>query len=358
MNHKNTYVAIMAGGVGSRFWPSSRESLPKQFLDILGIGKSLIQLTAERFQNIVPPENILVLTNKAYVGLVQEHLPQIPKGNIIAEPSRNNTAPCNALLALKIIEKDPEATLVVVPSDHVILKETFFLENITKAVAFASENGSLVTLSIEPTRPDTGYGYIEVGDEDGIDGIKKVKQFKEKPDVETAKKYLEAGTFSWNAGIFVWKASVIINAFNQNAKGIIEVLSEDLSKLNTTEEQDYIDRVYPNTERISIDYAILERTDKLYTISCDIGWSDLGTWNSLHAYLDKDENDNVVIASSSKLDNVKDVFVKTYKDKLIVIKDLEDYIVIDEKDALLIYPKSKEQEIKAMRQSIEEDRYL
>jgi len=351
MNHKNTY--------GSRFWPSSRESLPKQFLDILGIGKSLIQLTAERFQNIVPAENILVLTNKAYVGLVQEHLPQIPAGNIIAEPSRNNTAPCNALLALKIIEKDPEATLVVVPSDHVILKEQHFLDNITKAVSFAVENESLVTLSIDPTRPDTGYGYIEVDSNDkGVDGVKKVKQFKEKPDVDTAQKYLDAGNFSWNAGIFIWKASVIIDSFNKNTTGIIDVLSEDLSKLNTPEEQDYIDKVYPNTESISIDYAILEKDDKLYTISCDIGWSDLGTWNSLHAYLEKDDDSNVVIASSCKLENVKDVFVKTYQDKLVVIKDLEDYIIIDEKDALLIYPKSKEQEIKAVRLSIEEDRFL
>jgi len=358
MNHKNTYVAIMAGGVGSRFWPSSRESLPKQFLDILGIGKSLIQLTADRFQNIVPPENILVLTNKAYVGLVEEHLPQIPKGNIIAEPSRNNTAPCNALLALKIIERDPEATLVVVPSDHVILKEQHFLDNITKAVSYAAENECLVTLSIDPTRPDTGYGYIEVGNEDAIDGIKRVKQFKEKPDRETAEKYLEAGTFSWNAGIFIWKASVIIDSFNRNTSGIIDVLSEDLSQLNTPEEQAYIDRVYPNTQSISIDYAILEKEDKLYTISCDIGWSDLGTWNSLHAYLKKEDDSNVVIANSCKLENVKDVFVKTYADKLVVIKDLEDYIIIDEKDALLIYPKSKEQEIKAVRLSIEEDRFL
>ena len=347
----------MAGGVGSRFWPASRENLPKQFLDILGIGKSLIQLTAERFQNIVPPENILVLTNKAYVNLVQEHLPQIPKGNIIAEPSRNNTAPCNALLALKIIERDPKATLVVVPSDHVILKEQVFLDNISKAVSFAAENKSLVTLSIDPTRPDTGYGYIEVNSDDNNE-IKKVLQFKEKPNEDTAKKYLEAGTFSWNAGIFIWSADVIIDAFNKNAKSIIDVLSEDLSKLNTDEEQDYIDKVYPNTESISIDYAILEKADKLYTISCDIGWSDLGTWNSLHAYLDKDDDSNVILAESSKLDNVKDVFVKTYNGKLVVIKDLEDYIIIDEKDALLIYPKSKEQEIKAVRLSIEEDRFL
>lgn len=358
MDHKNTYVAIMAGGVGSRFWPSSRESLPKQFLDILGVGKSLIQLTAERFQNIVSPENILVLTNKTYVGLVKEHLPQIPAENILAEPSRNNTAPCNALLALKIIQKNKNANLVVVPSDHVILKEAEFLDKVTKAISFASANDNLVTLSIQPTRPDTGYGYIELGESTGQDGIKKVVQFKEKPNLETAEKYLASGNFAWNAGIFIWSAKTIIDSFNTNAKNIIDVLSEDLSKLNTSEEQDYIDRVYPNTESISIDYAILERTDQLYTIPSDIGWSDLGTWNSLHAYMEKDENKNVVIASSQKLENVKDTFIKSYKDKMVVVNGLENYIVIDEEDVLMIYPKSKEQEIKSVRVSIEDDRYL
>ncbi len=358
MDHKNTYVAIMAGGVGSRFWPSSRETLPKQFLDILGIGKSLIQMTCERFQNIVPPENILVLTNKTYVGLVKDHLPQIPEGNILAEPSRNNTAPCNALLALKIIEKNKEATLVVVPSDQVILKEQKFLENISKAVSFAADSDKLVTLSIQPTRPDTGYGYIEVGKNSNEGEFKKVLSFKEKPNLETANEYLSSGNFAWNAGIFIWSAKTIINSFNKNAKKIIDVLSEDLSQLNTPNEQKYIDEVYPNTERISIDYAILERTDQLYTIPSDIGWSDLGTWNSLHAYMEKDEGNNVVIASSKKLDNVKNNFIKSYKDKLVVVRDLEDYIVIDEKDVLMIYPKDKEQEIKAMRVSIEEDRYL
>ena len=349
----------MAGGVGSRFWPSSRESLPKQFLDILGVGKSLIQLTAERFQNIVPPENILVLTNKAYVGLVKEHLPQIPEGNILAEPSRNNTAPCNALLALKIIEKNKDANLVVVPSDHVILKEQQFLDNITKAISFASANNKLVTLSIQPTRPDTGYGYIELGDPTTENKeIRKVVQFKEKPNLETAKTYLSSGKFAWNAGIFVWSAKTILDSFNANAKNIIDVLSEDLSKLNTSEEQAYIDRVYPHTESISIDYAILERTDQLYTIPSDIGWSDLGTWNSLHAYMEKDENENVILASSHKLENVKDTFIKSYKDKLVVVNGLENYIIIDEEDVLMIYPKDKEQEIKSVRVSIEEDRYL
>jgi len=354
---KNTYIAIMAGGVGSRFWPSSRESLPKQFLDILGVGKSLIQLTCERFQKMVPPENILVLTNKAYVGLVKEHLPQLPESNILAEPSRNNTAPCNALLALKIYQKNPEATLVIAPSDHVILLEDAFLTNISKAVKFVSATNSLATLGIQPTRPDTGYGYIQMSDE-VESGTFKVEEFKEKPDVETAKQYLSSGKYVWNAGIFIWKAAEIIESFNKNASKIIQVLSEDLSQLNGPNEQAYIDKVYPNTESISIDYAILERADNVYTIPSDIGWSDLGTWNSLHAYLEKDDQGNVSLGQAFTLDEVKNCFIKSNQDKLIVIRGLENFIVVDEKDILLIYPKEKEQEIKSLKKSITDPKYL
>lgn len=357
MKNNNTYVAIMAGGVGSRFWPSSRESLPKQFLDILGVGKSLIQLTCERFEKIIPTENILVLTNKAYVGLVKEHLPQLPDGNILAEPSRNNTAPCNALLALKIFAKNKNASLVIAPSDHVILKEEAFLNNIQKAVTFAEQNKALVTLGIQPTRPDTGYGYIEMG-ESKEEGVNKVLQFREKPNVETAKEYLKSGNYVWNAGIFIWTAEIILESFRKNAPQIIEVLSEDTNQLNSQNEQSYIDRVYPNTESISIDYAILERADNVYTIPSDIGWSDLGTWNSLHAYLDKDDHGNVVLASKQQLEDVKNCFIKTYQDKLVVAKGLDDFIIVDEKDILMIYPKSEEQEIKAFRKKIEDDRYL
>ncbi len=354
---KNTYVAIMAGGVGSRFWPSSRESLPKQFLDILGVGKSLIQLTAERFSKHIPAENILVLTNKSYVGLVKEHLPNIPEGNIIAEPSRNNTAPCNALLALKVYEKNKDACLVVVPSDHVILKEEAFINNISLAVNYATEKNALVTLGITPSRPDTGYGYIELAEE-VYNSVYKVNQFKEKPDLTTAQSYLDAENYLWNAGIFVWTAKEIIASFKKNAAQIISILSQDLSKLNTTEEQTYIDTVYPDTESISIDYAILERAENVYTIPSEIGWSDLGTWSSLHAYLDKDNSGNVALTDSSILQNVSNTIVKSYKDKLIVIDGLDDYMVIDEKDALLIYPKSKEQEIKKVRKEIKDERYL
>ncbi len=356
-NHKNTFVAIMAGGVGSRFWPSSRESLPKQFLDILGVGKSLIQLTCERFEKMVDPSNILVLTNKMYVDLVKEHLPQLPHANIIAEPSRNNTAPCNALLALKIHALNEDACLVIAPSDHVILKEDSFISNISKAVSFANENSALLTLGIEPSRPDTGYGYIEMGPEAG-DKVFKVNSFREKPDLDTAKKYLSEGSFVWNAGIFIWKASEILSAFKEKSGQIIDVLSEDLSQLNSDAEQAYIDKVYPNTEKISIDYAILERAENVYTIPSDIGWSDLGTWNSLHAYLDKDETQNVTLCKNPSVQNVSNCMIKSYDDKLVVVDGLEDYIIIDEKDVLLIYPKSKEQEIKQVRKSIEDQRFL
>lgn len=359
MKRANTYVAIMAGGVGSRFWPSSRENLPKQFLDILGVGKSLIQLTCERFEKLVSPEQILVLTNKSYVDLVKEQLPQIPAANILAEPSRNNTAPCNALLALKVAQVNNDAALVIAPSDHVILKEEAFLSNISKAVEITRTNDVLLTLGIQPTRPDTGYGYIEMsGEMDGQAGVYEVSQFKEKPNEQTAKEYITSGNYVWNAGIFVWKADSILSSFKSNAPQIIEVLSSDIDQLNSSNEQNYIDQVYPNTENISIDYAILERANNVYTIPCDIGWSDLGTWNSLHAYQDKDENGNVVNASAQMLFDVKDSIIKSYDGKLVVIKDLNNFMVIDEKDALLIYPKEKEQDIKQVRKSITDKNYL
>lgn len=358
MEHKNTYIAIMAGGVGSRFWPSSRENRPKQFLDILGVGKSLIQLTVERFENLVSADQILILTNKAYVDLVKEQLPQIPDGNIIAEPSRNNTAPCNALLALKVYEQNKDACIVVAPSDHVILKEDVFLRNIEKAISFCQSNDALMTLGIAPTRPDTGYGYIEMEKAEVGNEVLKISKFKEKPDLDTAQKYLDSGNYVWNAGIFIWTAREILNSFRTNENQIIEALSEDLSQLNTTNEQAYIDRVYPNTNKISIDYAILERANNAYTIPSDIGWSDLGTWSSLHAYLPKDDEGNVLLAKNNITQDVSNTIVKSDAEKLVVINGLKDYMVIDEKDALLIYPKSKEQEIKQVRQKIEDDRFL
>lgn len=347
----------MAGGVGSRFWPASRESLPKQFLDILGVGKSLIRLTFERATKMVPPQNIIIATNKKYKDLVTEHLPELNDNQILLEPSRNNTAPCIAYAALKVKSFNAKGVMAVLPSDHVILKENVFVDKLKMAFKNAEEENRIITLGIQPTRPDTGYGYIEVDKNQGLSEIKKVTQFKEKPNHEVAQKYLDEGNFVWNAGIFIWSVETILGSFIQYAPQILEVLTEDMTAYNTNKEQSYIDKVYPNTENISVDYAILERSTNVYTIPADIGWSDLGTWNSLYSYLDKDANQNVlngkIVAS-----NTKDCFVKANSNKLLVIDGLEDYIIIDEKDVLLIYPKSKEQEIKQVRKSITEEDYL
>ena len=358
MDNNNTYVAIMAGGVGSRFWPASRETLPKQFLDILGLGKSLIRMTYERFNKIIPAERILVVTNKVYKDLVAEHIPEIPESNIITEPSRNNTGPCVAYTAFRLNAMNPNATFVVAPSDHVILKEDIFLSLISRALDFASNEEVIVTLGIQPTRPDTGYGYIESTGEGNSAGLEKVASFREKPNTETAQAYLDEGSYFWNAGIFVWSSKTILGSFKKNAADIYDILSQDTSKYNTTEEQAYIDTVYPTTPSISVDYAILENADNVYTLPADIGWSDLGTWNALHAHLDKDESDTVVLGDNTLVLNSKNCMIRSDAEKLVIVKDLEDYIVIDESDVLLIYPKNQEQEIKQLRKSIEQKKFL
>lgn len=349
----NYYIAIMAGGVGSRFWPASREHLPKQFLDILGVGKSLIRLTFERFLNIVPADRILVVTNKIYKDLVIEHIPEMPEQNIITEPSRNNTGPCVAYTAFRLQAMNPDACFVIAPSDHVILKEEAFLERITEALEYASEEEVIVTLGIKPSRPDTGYGYIESTGQKTRGSIEKVRSFREKPDLETAQKYLDHGGYYWNAGIFIWSVKTILKSFMNNASDIYEILASDVNQYNTSAEQEYIDRVYPTTPSISVDYAILERADNVYTLPADIGWSDLGTWNALHAFKEKDESGSVVIGENTLLINSNDCMVRSDAEKLVVLKDLEGYIVIDEKDVLLVYPKDQEQEIKQLRQNIE-----
>ena len=342
----------MAGGVGSRFWPASREHLPKQFLDILGVGKSLIRLTFERFQNIVPAERILVVTNKIYKDLVVEHIPEIPEQNIITEPSRNNTGPCVAYTAFRLQAMNPDACFVIAPSDHVILKEKVFLEKITDALEYASNEEVIVTLGIEPTRPDTGYGYIESTGQKVNGQIERVRNFREKPDLETAKTYIKQGTYYWNAGIFIWSVRTILNSFKNHSSEIYQILASDIRQYNTEKEQEYIDKVYPKTPSISVDYAILERADNVYTLPADIGWSDLGTWNALHAFKDKDDAGSVIIGENTLLINSKDCIVRSDAEKLVVLKDLDGFIVIDEKDVLLVYPKDQEQEIKQLRQNI------
>lgn len=352
MENQHTYVAIMAGGVGSRFWPASRERQPKQFLDILGIGKSLLRITFERFLNLVPASNILIVTNEIYKDLVLEHIPEISPEQILCEPSRNNTAPCITYTALKLKAKDPNAVFVVAPSDHIILKEQVFVDNISKAVEFANNNDVLVTLGIEPTRPDTGYGYINyVGKSE--DGLHKVKRFTEKPDLDTARFFVSSGEYLWNAGIFVWKVEHLLTAMGKYANGVLEILAKGNEFYNTAQEADFIKTHYPSTPNISIDYAIMEKADNIYTIPSDLGWSDLGTWASLYEECPKDENNNVVHAKTAMLMDSKNCLIKADKDKLVVIKGLDDFIVIDEADVLMIYPKSKEQEVKQVTQAVE-----
>lgn len=343
----NRYIIIMAGGVGSRFWPASTVDKPKQFLDILGIGKSLIRMTFERCLPLVSAEKIIILTNQKYKALVQAHLPEIPESNILLEPSMNNTAPCIAYAALRLQKRVGDGVMAVLPSDHVILKEKEYVDIMLKGFEFAEKQKVLVTLGIQPTRPDTGYGYIEFDKHDGQknSGIKRVMSFKEKPDVDKASEYLSQGNYLWNAGMFIWRLDVILEAFHHYEPQITEVLSRDVEKLGGPGEQDYINKVYPLTKSVSIDYAIMEKADNVYTIPADIGWSDLGTWKSLHAYLAEEES-QVTIGKNIHLLDCEEIMVRSDNEKVIVIKGLKNYIVVDESDALLIYPKSEEQDIK------------
>lgn len=344
------YIAIMAGGVGSRFWPSSTNERPKQFLDILGVGKSLIRMTFERALRLVPANCVFIVTNAKYKSLVMEHLPELPQENILCEPSMNNTAPCIAYTALRINSIDPDAVFAVLPSDHVILKEDEYIHKLSQAFEFAYKNAAIVTLGIQPTRPDTGYGYINFQkNSKDCNQIYKVISFREKPDNVTAQAYLDSGDYLWNAGMFVWSVSTILDSYKINAPQILEVLMQRPTLYGTADEQAYIDTVYPETQKISVDYAILEKADNVFTIPAEIGWSDLGTWNSLHAYLSED-NDKVAVGQNIHLIDSKDVIVVSNNRKQVVIKGLENYIVVDEENALLIYPKSDEQEIKGVVQ--------
>jgi mannose-1-phosphate guanylyltransferase len=356
--NKNNYVAIMAGGVGSRFWPASRESKPKQFLDILGVGKSLIQLTYERFLPLIPKENILVVTNEIYRDQVKEHLPDIDDNLILCEPSRNNTAPSVAYTAFKLHGLNPKANFIMAPSDHIILDEPEFLKNIKLALDFSAKNDALLTLGIQPSRPDIGYGYINFEKGRVEAQPNKVIQFCEKPNLETAQEFLISGDYLWNAGIFIWTTQNLLNAFRTHAKDIYEILEKGKPFYNTPQEQEFISQNYPTTRSVSIDYAIMEKANNVYTIPSEFGWSDLGTWGSLHVEAPKDENNNVINTTEIILDNVSDCIIRTSGNKLIVLKDLKDYIIIDEGDVLMICPKNKEQEIKATTEQIKKENRL
>ena len=350
MNH--TYVAIMAGGVGSRFWPGSREAYPKQFLDMLGVGKSLLRLTFERFLPICPASNIFIVTNAAYKDLILEQIPELTDNQILCEPSRNNTAPCVAWTAFKLAALDPEANFVIAPSDHIVLKENAFLEKIQTALNFSAKHDALLTLGIQPSRPDTGYGYIQFGEEADA-GIRKVLRFAEKPNLATAEQYVESGEYLWNAGIFIWRAESILKAYEILAPEIYAILEKGREVYNTPEEQGFIDGAYPTTPNISVDFAIMENAANVFTLPAEFGWSDLGTWASLHAEFPKDENGNALQGNIIALDT-HDTLVRIPEGKLAVIKDLHDYIIVDTPDALLIYPKSKEQEVKQVTALVKE----
>ena len=347
---KNTYVAIMAGGIGSRFWPASRIKRPKQFLDIMGCGKSLIRLTFERFLKVCPKENIFIVTNGMYQDLVLEHLPELTAEQILCEPSRNNTGPCVAYTAFKLYHLNPNANFIVAPSDHIVLNEAAFVDYLQQALAYTADNDALVTLGIQPTRPDTGYGYINFSANGS--NIHKVVDFKEKPDETTAKAYLTSGDYLWNAGIFIWKAATVLQQFKIHAPNIHTILGAGAAYYNTPAEQAFINKAYPTTPSISVDYAIMEKSQNVYTIPSEFGWSDLGTWASLHAESDKDEQGNVVNADNPLLKDVSNSLIRLPKGKLLVAKGLDNYIIVDEGDVLLIYPKSMEQEIKGVTKQV------
>ena len=341
----------MAGGVGSRFWPVSTTEFPKQFHDMLGSGDTLIQKTFSRLSKLIPVENIYILTNERYNNLVLEQLPLVKQAQVLLEPAMRNTAPCILYASLKIQKLNPNAVMVVAPSDHWIEDEVTFSDNLKQCFDFCSNQDALMTLGIKPTFPNTGFGYIEY-DKSDENSIKLVRQFREKPDYETAKSFLASGNFLWNGGIFIWSVKSILNAFEKFQPKMNELFLEGVGSYNTNSETDFINENYANAENVSIDYAILEKAKNVYVLPATFDWNDLGTWGSLHEKLDKDENNNAVVNATVLLKNSSSNIISTSKDKLVIIDGLEDFIVVDKDNILLIYPKSKEQEIKGIVASL------
>ena len=350
----NNYIAILAGGVGTRFWPSSREAKPKQFLDILGLGKSLLRMTYDRFADLVPDENMYCVTNVDYTGLVQNDLPHIPGDNIIGEPSRNNTAPCILYTALLIAGQNPEAVIGFVPSDHLILKEDIYRDLCQQAFDYAATHEAIVTLGITPRRPDTGYGYIHFEPSDNI--VKKVRSFREKPDESTARSFLDSGDYLWNAGMFFMSVKTLIKAYQTNEPEM-HALLEPAVTMPVNDRATFLSERYPLTRNVSVDYAILEKSPYVYTIPAEIGWSDLGTWASLHQESGKDATGNVVMSEHILLENVHNSLIKNNTGKLVILRDVSDLIVIVEEDVVLVYPLGKEQEIKQLREKVKNDHF-
>lgn len=344
-NHR--YCVIMCGGIGSRFWPYSRTDLPKQFIDFLGTGRSLLQMSYDRILPVVPRENVVIVTNERYAPLVREQLPELSDDQILLEPARRNTAPCVAWAAYHIAARDPEATMIVTPSDHLITRQHEFEKALRRGCEFVEGRDALLTLGIKPTSPETGYGYIQIGDE-AEEGILKVKTFTEKPDRELAKVFVDSGEFFWNSGMFLWRVSTIISAFEECAPDIASALGADRAAFGTPREREYIDRVFPGCVNISIDYAVMEKATNVYVETVDLGWSDLGTWSSLFDNSPKNRDGNVTQRCKVLSYNSSGNIFAVRDDKLVVVDGLKDYIVADAGDVLLVCPKSEEQRIKQM----------
>jgi mannose-1-phosphate guanylyltransferase len=335
----------MGGGIGSRFWPFSRENKPKQFLDFFGTGRSLLQQTFDRFNQIIPTENIYIATNEMYAELVKEQLPEIKDNQILLEPTRRNTAPCIAYAAYHIQSISPNANIVVTPADHLILQEQHFLRNIQTGLNFVRKHPSLVTLGVKPSRPETGYGYIQT-ETGGEDNIQKVKAFTEKPNIELAKVFFESGDFFWNSGIFLWNVKTILDAFKLYLPDIHTRFNRGLNKYNTPEEKVFIEEEYPMCQNISIDYGIMEKADNVYMLVADFGWSDLGTWGSLYDLAKKDEQNNATLKCKSFFIESENNLITLSDGKLAVVQGLDDYIVVESDNVLLICKKTEEQRIK------------
>jgi len=352
--NKNNYAVIMAGGIGSRFWPMSKPACPKQFLDILGTGETLIQQTFRRLERVCPKENILIVTNIDYKGLCLEQLPNIIEENILCEPAMRNTAPCIAYAAFKIQSLNENANMIIAASDHVILKEDEFQKVVVDCLNIVSDYDILLTLGITPSRPDTGYGYIQFTDQelDNLEKIRKVKTFTEKPNKELAVKFLDSGDFLWNSGMFIWSAKSITLAYRKQLRDMYDIFEEGKNFYNTMEEKEFINRVFPGCKNISVDYGIMEKSENVYVYPANFGWSDLGTWGSLYENLTYDNNRNAVQGSKVMLYDSTDNIVKFPKDKTVVLQGMNGYIVVEDGDVLLICKKEEEQRIKEFSSAV------
>jgi len=359
--NKNHYVAIMAGGIGSRFWPMSRTDYPKQFLDILNTGRTLIQSTYDRFLKFIPAENIYIVTSTQYKDIVIKQLPELPVENVLCEPSRKNTAPCVAYISYKLLELNPNANLICAPADHLITDTDSFTNICLEALHFTSHIKALVTLGVKPTNPNTGYGYIQYESFAVSDNVFKVKTFTEKPDLELAKTFVASGDFLWNAGIFVWQVKNIVKAFEKHLPEMHEVFDAEKSAFNTSEENAAIERIYPQCVNISIDYGVMEKANNVYVIPSSFGWSDLGTWASAYEIFEKDYLENAVAGNHVIVIDATRNMIHADNKKLVLLQGLDDFIVVDTKDVLLICKKEKEQDIKAYVAEVKRnkgDKYL